>query len=297
MRDNLEDYRKPLLSKKKEKLLKRFLHNRFTCAVEDLTLSLLRPMPMTPVNDVELKVLGMRRSGNHAILTWILRSANTGMPDKDHIFLNNCKLIENAYRLQSDYRSPEYSNEEYSLIKERRNRSYRKTGVLIRSFEDFDTMAFRTPENQAYYGRSRKKITATILRDPLNLFASRIKVGYIEAKTKLSLIDLYLDNARALDDSSFEHPILYNKWLLSQNYRSDLLVLLGITGPDIHDDKPARFGPGSSFQKQESPLHSQDLLSRWIEFRHDPWFAREILGNTALMAIIEQYFPEILSTY
>jgi hypothetical protein len=295
MPETLEDYRQPPFSGKPTSLVKRALHNRVTYWIEDLFLSMARPVPDIPVNEVEVKVLGMRRSGNHAILTWIMRAANATKPTHENVFLNNCKTRENNYRLQSDFRPPEISDEEFQRIRDRRNRSYRNTGLLLRSLEDFDLDAFRDSENEySWYGRSRKRADAVIIRDPLNLFASRLKVGYIDTKSALPLIDLYLDNARALEEDSTELPISYNLWLLSQDYRLKILEKLGIDGPDVQDDRPARFGPGSSFQKHDSKLERLALLRRWEEFSQDNWFKREVMGNSELLDITERHFPEVL---
>ena len=193
-------------------------------------------MPASPVNEIEIRVLGMRRSGNHAIINWIMRSANVCMREAENIFLNNCKVIENAYRLQSDFRPPEYTNEEYHRIKVRRNRSYLGTGLLLRSFEDYDLHVFLSNEKRAFYGKSQNQIDTIIIRDPLNLFASRLKSGFIDSKSSLSLIDLYLDNVSALEQNSKILPILYNQWLLSENYRIEVLAKLYISGPDIEDN-------------------------------------------------------------
>lgn len=237
----------------------------------------------------------MRRSGNHGIINWMMRAANAGAPNFNHIFLNNCKTGENAYRLQSDWRPPEYSDKMYRTIQDRRNRAYLPVGLLVRSYEDYDRSEFRKPENQAYYGRSRKRSDAIIIRDPLNLFASRIKVGYIKSKSRLSLIDLYLDQVSSVVDGGAETPILYNQWILSKTYRERLLAKLHIAGPDLEDNKPANFGPGSSFDLRGADLDKKMLLLRWQEFRNDTWFKKEILGNSSLMDVTRMYFPEVLA--
>jgi hypothetical protein len=275
-------------------LVKRLLRNRVTYAIEDAWLAVLRPLPAEAVNDTELKILGMRRSGNHAVIMWMMRAVQAGMPNIEHVFLNNCKISENAYRLQSDFRPPEYSDEEYRRIRARRNRAYRPTGFLIRSYEDYDLSQFRTSENLAYYGGSERRVRAVIIRDPLNLFASRLKVGYIDAKSKLSLVGLYLDHASALLRGSEELPILYNQWLMFGAYRENLLTELNIPGSDLPSDKAESFGPGSSFTGRGSELDKSQLLRRWEAYRDDPWFKREILGNSELMEITRTHFSEVL---
>jgi hypothetical protein len=294
MRRTIEDYRKPGLGRPGPSLRRRLLRNRVTYTVEDAVLSVIRPMPAEPVNEIDLKVLGMRRSGNHAVLTWIMRAAEAGFPKAEHVFLNNCKPAENEYRLQSDYRRPVYSEEEYRRIRVRRNRTYLPVGLLMRSFEDYDRAAWREPEDQAFYGRCRTQFRAIILRDPLNLFASRLKAGYINSKSRLSLIDLYLDHVACLDGDDDAFPIFYNRWLLSEEYRADLLDRLGLPAFDGHDSTAVSFGPGSSFQGRGAELRTEDLLRRWTNFAQDQWFDREILKNDALMRITEKYFPEVL---
>lgn len=294
MTDPVERFRRPAVVRKRLPLARRLLRNRVTYAIEDACLAVLRPLPAEPVNDTELRVLGMRRSGNHAVIMWMMRAAQAGMPEADHVFLNNCKIAENAYRLQSDFRPPEYSDDEYRRIRKRRNRAYLPTGFLVRSYEDYDLAQFRTSENEAYYGGSERRLSAVIIRDPLNLFASRLKVGYVDTKSPLSLVDMYLDHASALLATADEFPILYNQWLVSEKYRDDLLSRLHICGADLPSDKAESFGPGSSFTGRGAELDRKQLLRRWEAYRDDPWFEREILGNSDLMDITRTHFPEVL---
>ncbi len=294
MTDTVERFPRPAGAKKSPPLAKRLMHNRVTYAIEDACLAVLRPLPAEPVNKTELKVLGMRRSGNHAVIMWMMRAARAGAPDAEHVFLNNCKISENAYRLQADFRPPEYSDDEYRRIRERRNRAYLPTDFLVRSFEDYDLSQFRAPENEAHYGRALRRLCAVIIRDPLNLFASRLKAGYVGAKSPLSLMDLYLDHASTLLKTAEEFPILYNQWLVSESYRDDLLARLHLSGADLPSDKAESFGPGSSFTGRGAELDKKQLLRRWEAYRDDPWFKREILGNSDLMDITRTHFPEVL---
>lgn len=292
---SIERFRRPKFATRRPSVLKRLAHNRITYLIEDACLAIARPLPEHVVNKTELRILGMRRSGNHGIINWMMRAANAGAQNINHIFLNNCKIGENAYRLQSDWRPPEYSDKMYRAIQERRNRAYLPVGLLVRSYEDYDRSHFIKPENQAFYGRSCKKLDGIIIRDPLNLFASRIKVGYIESKSRLSLIDLYLDHVSSIVSGGTDIPIIYNQWILSKTYREEILAKLHIEGPDLEDNKPANFGPGSSFSPRGADLDKKMLLLRWQDFRDDPWFKKEILGNSAIMDVTRTHFPEVLS--
>lgn len=45
------------------------------------------------INKKELRILGLRRSGNHAIVNWIQKQVS-----ENHVFMNHVRIAENPYR-------------------------------------------------------------------------------------------------------------------------------------------------------------------------------------------------------
>src|SRR3954454_24786845 len=132
------------------------------------------------VNEAEIRVVGMSRSGNHAIINWILAQG----PGRTR-FLNCAEAGYNPF-VSARPRTPELpgwraSYEGFEIEAERAGRLGRKD-LRIHSYEDTFLGPFKKPENEARHdaevGSSARRIDLLILRDPRNLFASRLASGY-----------------------------------------------------------------------------------------------------------------------
>jgi len=142
------------------------------------------------VNDLEIRVFGLRRSGNHAIINWFANQAPKpvhffrSVPiDGGDIFLTSRKTgAENSISLNKIYYPhPSYKNA-LTIIIEKAREIKKKT--LIYSYEDFDLRRFNSnhsryfselPKNrEMIIGKSKKQIDVLILRDFFNHSASRL---------------------------------------------------------------------------------------------------------------------------
>src|SRR4051794_12463101 len=136
--------------------------------------------PRDQVNGTEIRVVGMSRSGNHAIINWIIAQS----PGRT-CFLNCAEPGHNPF-VSARPRTPELpgwraSYEGFEIEAERAGRLSRKD-LLIHSYEDTFLGPFKKPEIEARHdaevGSSGRRIDMLILRDPRNLFASRLASGY-----------------------------------------------------------------------------------------------------------------------
>jgi hypothetical protein len=268
---------------------------RLAARIEDCVLDLVKPIPAEPVNAIDLRCLGMRRSGNHAIIEWLIDAVKAVHGPGSTAHLNDIALGVNGYRSRHQYPAPIDTADYTKEMRIRRFRNFGKTALLVRSYEDFTLERFKVKEPQKYYGLSEASSDAIIIRDPFNLFASRIKSGKIGTKSGISQIDLYLDHFRGhLEDQSLL-PMYYNRWLAKPEYRDELLTALGLqAGHDLTLISSPR-GGGSSFVGSGQALDSSALVRRWQEVRDDAWFRDEVVGNADLMQIVETHFPEILA--
>jgi len=166
------------------------------------------------------------RSGNHAIIFWILENLG-GINKKIHnccywndvtkiFFYNNCNHIK------------------YNIVKQ--------YNYLIRSYEDI------------YNNKTNNNIKVIIIRDFLNLLASRIK----KYGVNLGLNSSYIQNYNVLKEMWKNHckeittnnkviGILYNKWLLDKNYRDNISNKLNIVNKYDNTNIVSTIGEGSSF--------------------------------------------------
>src|SRR5690606_4426439 len=118
------------------------------------------------------------RSGSHAIINWIL-SQWQGR----YCYLNCAEPGTNPFSTARplEGHSSWRANYELDFEAERAGRFSQKS-LLIYNYEDTFLGPLTRPEFEArhdeYVGRSARRLDVLVLRDPFNLFASRIKSGY-----------------------------------------------------------------------------------------------------------------------
>jgi hypothetical protein len=127
-----------------------------------------------------------------------------------------------------------------------------------------------------------------ILRDPFNLFASRLKRDDNDIKNRFSLrdkkqrkivINLWKSHAREfLGDTDFlthnKICINYNTWFTDKTYRENLAKQLDILFTDKSINEVLHIGGGSSFDRTElnNEASKMKVLERWQEFAEDEGF-------------------------
>lgn len=213
-------------------------------------------------NHIEMRVYGLMRSGNHAIIEWLQRQYKA----KSTCFLNNVKHGDHD----------PYANAERPVVTgfppDLDTQSIRTSDkhVVIYSYEDRDSLEagdhdfIHSVFNEAleanrerYLGRSRHCFNVMIIRDPFNCLASRLKMletrGPLGGVSDLSLITR---NWKRLAERAIalgrqlqpgEIVINYNRWVRDQEYRQQLsMQLLGQFNDESFDMVPF-YGGGSSF--------------------------------------------------
>ena len=233
------------------------------------------------MNEREYRVIGMSRSGSHAVINWMLAQArgrtcfaNCAEPRWNP--LQSARPLDDGRRILVNY-------DGFDLDAELRG-EFSKKDNLVFSHEDcfLGTVATGTFEEQhdAMVGPSRERTDVLILRDPYNLFASRIRSGFGEVSHAVAMriwkqhareflgLRRYLRQRRVL--------VNYNRWRAERPYRRDLARQLGLRFHDarLHEIPPA--GNGSSFDGQRFQGHAGRMRTheRWKHFAGDPCFAQ-----------------------
>jgi len=208
-----------------------------------------------------IQVLGMRRSGNHAIISWILSNFtgdvchyNNILIEKDGLFVEDEQIFSKTYN-SSGLSCKLYSYEDYSFDK-----------VL------------------PYLNQSDNKVL--VLRDPFNVFASRIKrarkiddiadiFGVLTTRTVLETwkqhAKEFLGRTQHLGKNLIK--INFNKWWESIDYRKENADCFGDTN-SVEIPSLSKFSNGSSFDGEfykHNPTE-MDLMNRWKEFENDEEF-------------------------
>lgn len=190
----------------------------------------------------KLLIYTMCRSGNHAIIFWILENlGGTNEMIKDCCywnrsnsvyFYNNCNHISYNFMNQYNY--------------------------MLKSYEDMSVHPV-TIDNKPII----------IIRDFLNLISSRYKKygdklglnwSYLQDYTKIK--NLWKEHAKLIQ-SNKAIGILYNKWVVDKDYRDKVGEELGI--PNIMDktDYVSTIGEGSSFNGVALETDKKNYLNRF----------------------------------
>jgi hypothetical protein len=213
-------------------------------------------------NNVEIRVIGLQRTGNHAIINWI----GSQYPGKRVYLLNHVKVKKNPFKYACSQEGNEtiiFNNFKINRDDEIRGK-FTKKDCIIYSYED---CTFKDIFNKYFIkklpsliGESKIKYNILILRDPFNLFASRLYRELTRSNNKISilnnkkeLIKLWKDYAKEflgktnhIKDNKV--VINYNLWYKSKDYRKNLSCLLKIPFSDKGFKKIVSIGGGSSFQ-------------------------------------------------
>jgi hypothetical protein len=279
---------------------------------------------MNVVNQKEIRIFGIKRSGNHAIINWLLNQ----IPGKV-VFLNNCypagKKLNiydgigtinckgvNYWDFKRKFiffeRNPfqeqtiiSYSRED-KRFNQQKLKKHPKDCVII-SFENKDIHQMTTMLNNDHdnlVGSSGDIFSCVIIRDPFNLFASSYKKWGKEYLTQIipmwkQYANLFIQSQQ-IPVQKFEF-IVYNQWFIDKNYRKTIAEKLEIKFEDTEIDSIANFGGGSSFDGISNNVKAQELkvLTRWQIFQDDEYF-RSLFQDTEIIDLSSKIFgvtPEI----
>jgi hypothetical protein len=224
------------------------------------------------VPGLSLRVFGMRRSGNHAILAWLQRNAPRGRS----VFLNNCKPgtdpLHNARGIEING-----SHASHNQAKRNLPAVTQKAGdgaLFLVSYEDTSPAEFglsRQPSGA--FDEALFSHNVLIYRGFLNWSASLLKKiqandGYTLVRRNgivLRTMDSYirlLGLVRQAQDLGLV-AICYDRWTRSADYRAALLQQLGLAEHDNSLGEVQSYGGGSSFQKQASSAAELQIDRRW----------------------------------
>ena len=237
------------------------------------------------MNSFEFKVFGMRRSGNHAVLHWIASHFN-----------EPCWLVNDI----KDFRKPAPLEEDY--VKADELDCFKAAvgvdgfwemdkGVLIQTYEDYDLSDLSWHENRRVAGESEREVVVLILRDPFNLFASRMAKGmpYVVPVSGMAMERWKQHAKEAIGETDYLRDpwggeyiaknrrfvvVNYNKWLSQPMYRRALELEMGLPGGENDESMDRVVMAGSSFSGmgKDGDAGSMSLTERWVRYRHEPSF-------------------------
>lgn len=249
------------------------------------------------------QVFGMRRSGNHAIINWLMRNAPDGATGG--LFYNNCRT--GADPLQKFASLDVYGADlqvvpvgKASLAKRKRSAGGRPMVVI--SYEDAMPRGGGKPQ-KASRGFADTDFDSTILiyRSYLNWSASLLAklqknpgYGSVERmRIMFRAMKIYADGLDRLADPHIT-GICYDAWAGSENTRLALLDRLRLTPRDNALGKVQRYGGGSSFDEKGEGA-KLGTLSRADQMADNPEYQVMLWSVAHDVAFVERlmvHFPD-----
>jgi len=252
------------------------------------------------VNKNEWCILGLMRSGNHALINWLMAQTT-----KRSCFLNNidrkgnpfCSLCGNKNR-QVAYILLNEEKKKYDFVKECEGK-FEQKDYLIYSLEDPLLPSFLNKpffkNRSAFVGSSEKFLYILILRDIFNNFASRSKnkrdCSSESINKWLALAKEFVDETNFL---SSKFCINFNEFFKNRDYRRKISSELGLSFSDkgIQKIVPA-FGGGSSFdgKKYQGKIFKMKVNERWRHYANISLF-KSLVKNKEVVRLNSLIFPE-----
>ena len=283
---------------------------RFKCKaynnIQDIIQILVKSNNSQIINQKEIRIAGLRRTGNHAIISWLEEQQK----DRGIIYhLNNLKVNENPYRYK--YQNLTYYHPQHQWAIEQ----YKKQAggelvfrdCLIYSYEDYSLRQvfsnYFERKHDLYIGKTAQRYDLLILRDPFNLLASRLKNNFLNVKSRhQSFINLWIEYAQEyLGETNYlKHNkvcINYNLWKSDRDYRQELAQKLDIDFTDAGINKVLSHGGGSSFDGEslDGKATEMDTNNRWQHFIDNPIYLK-LINNQKLLSYARQIFGYIPGT-
>ena len=237
-----------------------------------------------------LRIYGMRRSGNHALIDWIMRNA----PGGNGLFLNNCRHGGDPIATCSSLSLFENGAEAGQGGKWKKIDRAGHAPFVAVSYEDRMPPAepkplFASAETLVIIYRSFLHWAASLLRKiqgndgfgPLdrNRIMGRALSTYAEMLDRVQHDDVV--------------PLCYDDWSTDEGYRRTALARLDLSGQDLSLGAVQRYGGGSSFQDASAATDLKtDQRSAQMADDHEYqmllWTASR---DTDFMAKLAKLFP------
>lgn len=231
---------------------------------------------------------GVRRSGNHACIDWIVNSIageEVELQDKgkDNLLATKNERIVLLNEINF------HGKLHYLYILRNTIKSIRKAEVVLLSLEDYVS-------NEHDYYSPPNATHIYVTRSVLSTIASRVTYNIRRAEIGLDRGDMNIDDSlfmlirRLRHDSNGKYHIWsYDQWLCDENWRKEFLGELNLK-VDI-PSKVGMFGGGSSFLGQNSSgVRSMRNSERWYKIKWPERIVRMLEDNLDLLNDCEKEF-------
>ncbi|MEO0344169.1 MAG: hypothetical protein AAF198_12105 [Pseudomonadota bacterium] len=234
-----------------------------------------------------IRIAGMPRSGNHAVISWLTHALGT----QNVIFFNNCApahhLTEFA-QCQIDDRVIKGRNLFSGTGLSKRSVEHVleqtcKRPIHIVSYErqDLDVVLGDFTNVSAHYTSTPSVTDLIVYRHPLNWLASYYKVSLQRRPTTwtseiFSAFDQYIEY---VDKALVQSSIYYDRWVYDKDYQEQILADFGAQNASHDLGQTSTFGWGSSFAGTRDDPNPKALTSRWKSLLEDENFETYVLSK------------------
>jgi len=248
-----------------------------------------------------LQVFGMRRSGNHAIIDWLMRNAPEAA--SGGVFYNNCKFGKNPQRA---YGSLDVYGADLSVLPHVTMSEAERLGqagdapMVVVSYEDRMPQDAGSPQKASNgLGDNDFSYQVIIYRSFLNWSASLLaklkkNAGYGATDRMRIMAQAFSSYIQGLDriaDGGGLVAICYDDWMTSEAYRAEVLGQLGLPVRDLSRGKLQRFGGGSSFQKKATSVEDLNSVARDAAMAADPEYKLLLWTAAHDLRFMERLIP------
>ncbi|MEP5633841.1 MAG: hypothetical protein ABJP79_18340 [Tateyamaria sp.] len=213
-----------------------------------------------------LRVYGMRRSGNHALIDWIMRNAKGGAG----VFLNNCRPGRDPMKSKSALSLFENGKEVEAKNLRAKLQKAGNAPFAVVSYED----AMPPKERKPLYDAPEQCIV--IYRSFLHWSASLLRkiqgnTGYgplERMRVMMQAMRTYNQMLGRVRDTDVV-PLCYDDWVSDETYRRTALDRIGLPGRNLGLGQVQRYGGGSSFQGRKAEVADLATTERSMQMAAD----------------------------
>ncbi|MGD1909052.1 MAG: hypothetical protein ACFB0C_24115 [Leptolyngbyaceae cyanobacterium] len=240
------------------------------------------------VNRKLIRFAGIQRSGNHALINWIIAQESSKT-----CFINGVYPGINPWEKNWGI---SYPNFPYWPRQRDQAGALVSKDLMICSYENrtLETISNDQKELAKYIGRSRETYNTLILRDPYNTFASYLKFNKPITQDFIELWKTYAREFLGITNfmTSPKVVINFNAWFSDQVYRHELAKNLGLTFTDRGLSEVSHHGGGSSFdgQRFRGEPKKMNVLTRFHYYLNNPEFQAIFDSDSELRHLSEQIF-------
>jgi hypothetical protein len=235
--------------------------------------------------DFEFRLFGDRQGGQHAIVDWLLYQFN-GVTYRKNDALQRHDVLKMS----------EFPNmNQFKLWSKKVENNY------ISTFANYEDKTIDFVDAWGYSQHATKRYDIIVLRDPYNLFASKIYNWRANSPRRLKQFDKKIDIWKEKARKVLENKccfINFNKWFVDIEYRKEILSYFPenvFTFTDEgKEDMPTRHGRSSFNGKEYHGKASQmNILYRYKDMLDDP-LMKKIIADKEIKELSDQIFGKII---